>query len=62
MLYMAMFLLDRQWLQLQVFIAFNLFAVTFFISVRPFESELLNFLSILNEVIGLVAGYLILPL
>ena len=62
MLYMAMFVLNRQWIQLQLFIALNFLSVTYVVTVRPFESRLLNFLNLINEVIGLLASYMILPL
>lgn len=62
MLYMAMYVLKRQWLQIQVFMALNLVSVIYTITVRPFESSLLNNLNIANEVIGLLATYLLLPL
>ena len=62
MLYMAMFVLNRQWIQLQLFIALNLFSVTYVVSVRPFDSTLLHFLNLFNEVISLLASYMILPL
>ena len=62
MLYMAMFVLNRQWIQLQLFIALNFLSVTYVVTVRPFESRLLNFLNLINEMIGLLASYMILPL
>ena len=62
MLLMAMFVLQMQWLQLQLFIAFSLVAVIYVIAYKPYETTLLNFLNIFNEIIGLVAGYLLLPL
>ena len=62
MLYMAMFVLNLQWLQLHTFILLSLIAVTHTSTVRPFESTLVNFLNIFNELIGLIAGYLILHL
>ena len=62
MLVMAMFILDRQWLQLQVFIALNLISVIYAVAVMPYDTSLLNFLSIFNEVIGLVASYFMIPL
>ena len=62
MLLMAMFVLKMQWLQLQLFIALSLVAVIYVIACRPYETKLLNFLNIFNEIIGLAAGYLLLPL
>eukprot|EP00353_Schmidingerella_taraikaensis_P002382 CAMPEP_0185597776 /NCGR_PEP_ID=MMETSP0434-20130131/81580_1 /TAXON_ID=626734 ORGANISM="Favella taraikaensis, Strain Fe Narragansett Bay" /NCGR_SAMPLE_ID=MMETSP0434 /ASSEMBLY_ACC=CAM_ASM_000379 /LENGTH=105 /DNA_ID=CAMNT_0028226589 /DNA_START=1109 /DNA_END=1426 /DNA_ORIENTATION=- len=62
MLYMAMFIEDMQWLQLQVFIMLNFISLTYQIAVRPYEKSGLNFLNIFNELIGLLASYFLLPL
>ena len=47
---------------MQLFIALNLFSVMYVLSVRPFESRLLHFLNLFNEVISLLASYIMLPL
>lgn len=62
MLYMAMFVHERQWLQIQVFIQLNFLSFVYVLVVRPFDRAYLNFLNILNESIVLVVSYCILPL
>ena len=62
MLYMAMFVQERQWLQTQVFIQLNFLSSGYVLVVRPFDRAYLNFLNILNESIVLVVSYCILPL
>jgi len=62
MLAMAMFVNEKQWLQLQVFILLNFVSLTYQVVVRPYEKAELNFLNIFNESVGLVASYLLLPL
>ena len=47
---------------MQLFIALNLLSVTYVVTVRPFDSTLLHFLNLFNEVISLLASYMILPL
>ena len=62
MLYIAMFVLGLQWLQLHIFIALSHVSVIYVVAVRPYETTLLNFLNIFNEIVGLLAGYFLLPL
>ena len=50
------------WLQLQVFIQLNFVALVYIVDVMPFEKAELNFLNIVNEIIGLVGSYMILEL
>ena len=62
MLFMAMFVKERQWLQVMVFIALNFISLICVVVVRPFDTNFLNFLNIFNESMGLIAAYLMLPL
>jgi len=62
MLVMAMFVVGHQWLHLQVFIHLNLISVIFSVTVRPYETRLLNNLNLFNEVTGLLVSYVMLGL
>ena len=62
MLYMAMFVHDMQWVQMQAFILFNFMSMTYQVSVSPYDIGHLNFLNQFNELIGLLASYFLLPL
>ena len=61
MLSMAMFVYNLQWLQLQTFLLLNLTSLTFLATVQPFESNFINRLNIVNELIGLLCAYFLLP-
>ena len=62
MLSLAMNIKDMGWLQLQVFIQLNFVALVYIIDVKPFEKAELNFLNIINEIIGLFGSYIVLEL
>ena len=62
MLFMAMFVIKLQWLQLQLFILLNFVSLTYIIVVRPFVTEHLNVLNGFNETFGLLIAYLLLPM
>ena len=62
MLFMAMFIHDMQWLQIQAFILFNFVSLTYQVQVCPYDLRHLNFLNHFNETIGLLASYFLLPL
>ena len=62
MLVMAMFVVGHLWLHLQVFIHLNLLSVIFAVTVRPYETRLLNNLNLFNEVTGLLVSYVMLGL
>ena len=62
MLYMAMFVHDSQWLQIHFLIVLNFSSLAFAVLVQPYETKLMNALSIINELFGLLIAYFILPL
>lgn len=62
MLFMAMFVIKLQWLQLQLFILLNFVSLTYIIVVRPFVTKHLNVLNGFNETFGLLIAYLLLPM
>ena len=59
LLYMAMFILGKGWLQVITFIALNLLSACFLVSVMPYEEPYNNYLNIFNECISLVVAYYI---
>lgn len=59
LLYLAMFVLGHQWLQVTVFMSLNLVSVVWFVASKPFKSEQTNRLNTLNEIASLVCTYLI---
>ena len=62
MLFMAMFVTNRQWLQLQIFIALNFLSFAYVVVISPFSTAYVNNLNIFNEGIGMLAAYFLLPL
>ena len=59
LLYMAMFILNRGWLQVLVFMSQNLFSTIFLLLVMPYEETFNNYLNIFNECISLLISYYI---
>jgi len=62
LLLMAMFVVNKQWLQLWVFIHLNLLSLVYVVVVKPRQPSILNYSDTFNEVIGLVVAYFILVL
>ena len=62
MLFMAMFVIEQQWLQLHLFIALNFLAISYVVIIKPFEKQELNVTNGLNETVGLFVAYLLLPM
>ena len=60
LLYMAMFVVNRQWLHVLTFMVINDFSLAYIVSVKPFESDSANNLGIFNEVIAVCISYFIL--
>ena len=59
LLYMAMFVLEQQWLQVILFMFMNVGAVSFLASTMPYTDSKLNYISIYNEVLVLILSYFI---
>ena len=60
MLFMAMFVIKLQWLQLQLFILLNFVSLAYIVVVSPFDRTQLNALNGFNEIFGLLIAYLLL--
>ena len=54
---MAMFVINRQWLQVQLFLTMNMFSLSFVATVMPFEYSHMNYLSAFNEMIATFIAY-----
>ena len=59
MLYLAMFILGHQWLQVLSFMVMNVVSMCFLLHAKPFDSKLMNNLSLFNEGMALVTSYFI---
>jgi len=59
MLYMAMFIIGQQWLQVLTFMTMNVLSMCYLLIAFPFDSKLMNFLSLFNEASALVISYFI---
>ena len=59
LLYMAMFILDKGWLQVLVFMSQNLLSTVFVLQVMPYEEPSNNLLNVFNECISLLISYYI---
>ena len=59
LLYMAMFVLGKGWLQVLSFMALNLLSACFLVYVMPYEEPYNNYLNIFNEFISLIVSYYI---
>ena len=62
LLYMAMFILDKSWLNILFFMAQTLFFLVFVILVRPYKEDFNNNLNIFNESCSLIICYFILQM
>ena len=62
LLYMAMFILDKSWLNIMFFMLQTLAFLIFVILVRPYKEEFNNNLNIFNEGCSLIICYFILQL
>lgn len=59
LLYMAMYVVGQQWLQVLLFMSMNVISLTYIVAVQPFENFKMNVLSTLNEFFALLISYFI---
>ena len=59
---MAMLIIQKQWIHVQVFANLNFASLAFVVAVMPFKEDLQNWLTIFNEAMGLAVSYFLLPL
>ena len=57
LLFLAMFVLEMQWLQVLVFMSLNVVSLVYIFSVWPFKDKSNNYLNIFNEFVNLVCSY-----
>ena len=59
LLYMAMFVLGQQWLQILSFMLLNVVSLCYLLLSMPYENQATNYMNIINEVISLMITYFI---
>ena len=62
LLYMAMFILNKQWLQVLIFTSLSLSSLVFFLATKPYEERSSNVIFEFNDLINLMCAYLIMQI
>ena len=62
LLYMAMFILNKQWLQVLVFSSLSLVSLIFLLATKPYEVRSDNNIFVMNDLINLMCSYWIMQI